>query len=677
MPTIASSTAKAKALEEEDAAPPRSASTRKTRPLRRKTSHSVIERRRREKINERLIRLQESVPACRQEAQEMLSSKLSNVKGKKRLAEADRQEEIERRIKQEMVLEKLCIISHTVGACCEPFASMQLRSMGLTRRFPFPSPVLPPLTDHLAELQAQVAAFRRLCRCSPPITLPNPPSPHAHAKFAHAHGHAASAEEGEEEEEEEEGIALEHGSDGDDARANDCDEKQRGGASERVQASAVYAPKRKRHWGSNRPPRGEAAPASDKRKRSKIDSKDRKVAAHEASAQNSHSVEGGRAVKVQDEALVSDAESHDGDSSASELAFESPLPIQQAWDHAHRPIPAAGPPMTSARRRRATDAGFTPGPEGHGEESMHACGHSHPPGGHAPGVQYPGAAHHYGYRHEPLASIQKTLTSKGDHVARSEAPELPATCLPWSSQGALQHSYRQPSYHRALPHLWALPSPSQPLFSPASASWPNASADSRADGAESPRGSADSSFASSRIHLAPIRTIRTVRDDFERGNRCEGPPVFHRPRSLSPTRPISDLQERRSPHFDLRALPSIRHLNIEQSRQLDQQAPCVDEDAQPEPAIRSAHVQKRTPMMSCSPSFPSSTHESPNTSPSSPSSSSSAASGSKSASAGLDILAAAVSGERRQTSTEVRELDHPKLAKQRPRKDPLLARRIL
>ncbi|CEH12816.1 STEROL REGULATORY ELEMENT-BINDING PROTEIN [Ceraceosorus bombacis] len=128
MPSIATSTTKAKALEEDDAAPPQSASTRKTRPLRRKTSHSVIERRRREKINERLIRLQESVPACRQEAQEMLSSKLSNVKGKKRLAEADRQEEIERRIKQEMVLEKLCIISHTVGACCEPICIASHRS---------------------------------------------------------------------------------------------------------------------------------------------------------------------------------------------------------------------------------------------------------------------------------------------------------------------------------------------------------------------------------------------------------------------------------------------------------------------------------------------------------------------------------------------------------------------
>lgn len=83
------------------------AAKRKSRPLRRKTDHSVIERRRREKINERLIRLQETVPACREEAMELLDAK----KPKKGSPPIDK----EVKLGEEMVLEKLCIISHTVG----------------------------------------------------------------------------------------------------------------------------------------------------------------------------------------------------------------------------------------------------------------------------------------------------------------------------------------------------------------------------------------------------------------------------------------------------------------------------------------------------------------------------------------------------------------------------------
>ncbi len=43
--------------------------------LRRKTDHSVIERRRREKINEKLVALQNLVPACRKECQDLIDRK--------------------------------------------------------------------------------------------------------------------------------------------------------------------------------------------------------------------------------------------------------------------------------------------------------------------------------------------------------------------------------------------------------------------------------------------------------------------------------------------------------------------------------------------------------------------------------------------------------------------------
>lgn len=84
---------------------------RKSRPLRRKTSHSVIERRRREKINEGLIHLQHTVPACRQELRELLECKVSMNKKNARRTAADLQDEVDRlledKIASQMVLEKL------------------------------------------------------------------------------------------------------------------------------------------------------------------------------------------------------------------------------------------------------------------------------------------------------------------------------------------------------------------------------------------------------------------------------------------------------------------------------------------------------------------------------------------------------------------------------------------
>lgn len=95
---------------------------RKSRVLRRKTDHSIIERRRREKINERLIRLQDVVPACREEVFELLEKKPLKegtpvAKAAAKMTPEQKQESMEKRCREEMVLEKLCIISHTVGEC--------------------------------------------------------------------------------------------------------------------------------------------------------------------------------------------------------------------------------------------------------------------------------------------------------------------------------------------------------------------------------------------------------------------------------------------------------------------------------------------------------------------------------------------------------------------------------
>lgn len=81
--------------------PPAPPKRRRARPPHRKTDHSVIERRRREKINDRLLRLQSVVPACRTQARELFERK--------------GQDASDTRIDSELVLEKLCIISHTVG----------------------------------------------------------------------------------------------------------------------------------------------------------------------------------------------------------------------------------------------------------------------------------------------------------------------------------------------------------------------------------------------------------------------------------------------------------------------------------------------------------------------------------------------------------------------------------
>ncbi|SOV06008.1 uncharacterized protein UDID_03473 [Ustilago sp. UG-2017a] len=128
-------------------------SRRKSRVLRRKTDHSIIERRRREKINEKLVALQNIVPACRKECQDLIERKFvaplretedddargssASKKTAKRKREEEKLEkakdEMTEKIQTSMVLEKLCIISHTL--------------------------------DFVLKLQEENRALRALCEC--------------------------------------------------------------------------------------------------------------------------------------------------------------------------------------------------------------------------------------------------------------------------------------------------------------------------------------------------------------------------------------------------------------------------------------------------------------------------------------------------------------------------------
>jgi hypothetical protein len=139
------------------------------RVLKRKTSHSVIERRRREKINEGLIHLQSTVPACRLELRELLECKVRNKKKAKSKDEVQVQVDklLEDKSNSEMVLEKLVscasrISRRYVYSCFE--AMIQC--------------IISHTVDYVQELQNKVDAYRRWCRCSPP--LPNAPQTLSH-----------------------------------------------------------------------------------------------------------------------------------------------------------------------------------------------------------------------------------------------------------------------------------------------------------------------------------------------------------------------------------------------------------------------------------------------------------------------------------------------------------------
>ncbi|KAE8269289.1 hypothetical protein A4X09_0g3051 [Tilletia walkeri] len=169
------------------------------RPRSRKTSHSVIERRRRQKINERLIHLQCSVPACKEEAEMLLRSRKGRggiasassststrgkgrgkagaggtAAGKEKDVEAQQEGLIRSKLESALVVEKLCVISHTV--------------------------------DYLAELEARLASYREaFVRAGlPEPSIIHPPSGSHTCSAAHTTAHTHDLEDEDEEEEEEE-----------------------------------------------------------------------------------------------------------------------------------------------------------------------------------------------------------------------------------------------------------------------------------------------------------------------------------------------------------------------------------------------------------------------------------------------------------------------------------------
>lgn len=97
-------------------------SQRKSRLLSRKTDHSVIERRRREKMNEKLVTLQNLIPACQLECRAMIDRKFQPDEQADEAKKSERSFEREQRARESfarktettMVLEKLCIMSHTL-----------------------------------------------------------------------------------------------------------------------------------------------------------------------------------------------------------------------------------------------------------------------------------------------------------------------------------------------------------------------------------------------------------------------------------------------------------------------------------------------------------------------------------------------------------------------------------
>lgn len=191
-----------------------SSASRKNRPLRRKTSHSVIERRRREKINEGLVSLQHLVPACRDELHELLLSKAQSNKRNLKRSKQEVEKEVEalflQKIESQMVLEKLCIISHTV--------------------------------DYVRELQASLAAYRKMCRCSPPLADLQAAQDGSATEKTHGHVHMMDAEG------DRRVIKAENGTSN---NADGLDSSPE--AEEDCIKCTISRAKRRRHWGSNHP----------------------------------------------------------------------------------------------------------------------------------------------------------------------------------------------------------------------------------------------------------------------------------------------------------------------------------------------------------------------------------------------------------------------------------------
>ncbi|CAD6905452.1 unnamed protein product [Tilletia controversa] len=194
------------------------------RPRSRKTSHSVIERRRRQKINERLIHLQCSVPACKEEAEMLLRSRkgrggipsstttatrgkgrgkasgagtAGSVASREKEIEAQQEAMIRSKLESALVVEKLCVISHTV--------------------------------DYVAELEARLASYReafaRAGLSEPSFVLPASDSHTCSAAHitAHTHDLEDEVEDGDEEGDDQEVDDDEEQDDGSEDGAGKCE----------------------------------------------------------------------------------------------------------------------------------------------------------------------------------------------------------------------------------------------------------------------------------------------------------------------------------------------------------------------------------------------------------------------------------------------------------------------
>lgn len=140
------------------------------RTLTRRTEHSVIERRRREKINERLVCLQHTVPACRAKALDVVQ---------RRMPEAHDAHE---RITSEMVLEKLCIITHTAEYIAELHERLAAAEARMAPAQPSAPPPPPPRCHHTTHSDTDSDEDAGRARAAPRYPL-------RHSAHIHPHVH--------------------------------------------------------------------------------------------------------------------------------------------------------------------------------------------------------------------------------------------------------------------------------------------------------------------------------------------------------------------------------------------------------------------------------------------------------------------------------------------------------
>lgn len=246
---------------------------RKSRPLQRKTSHSLIERRRREKINEGLVSLQQLVPACREELRENLLTKAQTNKKNARKSseeiEAIVEEDMAEKVGTCMVLEKLV----STQAKCVPVNVLICRQC-----------IISHTVDYVRELQETVASYRQMYGSSPPL-----PGISGSRNVTHSHAH-------------EEDVKFEGEEDGEVTAFSDLSEERSSKEYDdqetlpRTNWTRCHA-KCQRHWGSNNPIKLNSHWAKNNRhSRSNSESAQREefglLTAQDPSGGRAHSVDG-------------------------------------------------------------------------------------------------------------------------------------------------------------------------------------------------------------------------------------------------------------------------------------------------------------------------------------------------------------------------------------------------